>query len=301
MIVEFAFGDTGEVSGNTLKMGLPLLGGDSRVAIGGPAEPVAPEGDISLWRGAGTLVGLARVDPGDDLEGATGRIYSGMLRAARGMNLHRIWNFVPHINGAGPAGMENYHAFCRGRSVAFESALGAGFASSLPAASAVGTAKPEITVVFLAGSAAARHFENPSQVPAYRYPPEHGPRPPSFARATVVENGSRWDAFVSGTSAVVGHETVAPHDTLGQVDCTLENLGLISAACGLGPRLGADTGCTRHFKVYLRNGADLAAVARRVEGRLLRPGDRVSYLGADICRAALNVEIEVAVRGSERI
>jgi hypothetical protein len=38
-----------------------------------------------------------------------------------------------------------------------------------------------------------------------------------------------------------------------------------------------------------------------VRGSLLAPGDRVSYLGADICRAALNVEIEVAVRGADRI
>jgi hypothetical protein len=99
----------------------------------------------------------------------------------------------------------------------------------------------------------------------------------------------------------VGHETVAPNDTLAQLECTFENLRLISAACGLGERLGSGKGCRRHFKVYLRNAGDLGAVSALVKAGLLAPGDVVTYLRADICRAALNVEIEVAVRGADRI
>ena len=38
----------------------------------------------------------------------------------------------------------------------------------------------------------------------------------------------------------------------------------------------------------------------QLKRRVLAPGDRVSYLGADICRSALNVEIEFAVRGAAR-
>jgi chorismate lyase / 3-hydroxybenzoate synthase len=301
MIVEFAFGEAGDESKGTLGIALPLLGGEARVAIGGPVEPAGREGGVSLWRGSGSLVGIARLEPGHDLENATIQAYAGILRAARGLNLYRIWNCVPRINASEPGGIENYHAFCRGRSLAFEAAFGSGFARSLPAASAVGTDDSELSVAFVAGSGTPRHIENPAQVPAYEYPVEHGPRPPSFARATVVDSGATLDVFVSGTSAVVGHETVAPNDTLAQLDCTFENLRLISGACGLGDRLGSGAGCRRHFRVYLRNASDLAAVARRVEAGILSPGDGVSYLGADICRAALNVEIEVAVRGAERI
>jgi chorismate lyase / 3-hydroxybenzoate synthase len=301
MTVEFAFGEPGDESKGVLGIGLPLLGGESRVAIAGPVEPAGSEWGLSLWRGAGGLVGFARVRPGHDVENAAIQVYAGILRASRGLNLYRIWNCVPQINGSAPGGIENYHAFCRGRSLAFEAALGEGFPRSLPAASAVGTAGDELTVAFLAGPEIPRHFENPAQVPAYEYPPEHGPRPPSFARATAVASGAGRDVFVSGTSAVVGHGTVAPNDTLAQLECTLENLRLISAASGLGDSLGAATGCRRHFKVYLRHAGDLAAVAARVKGALLSPGDGVTYLGADICRAALNVEIEVAVRGAARI
>jgi chorismate lyase/3-hydroxybenzoate synthase len=300
MTVEFAFGDSGDTSKGTLGIGLPLLGGDSRAALAGPVEPAAPDGVLSLWRGPGLVVGFARSSVGMGLEAASGRIYSRMLGVARGLNLYRIWNCVPHINASGPGGLENYQAFCRGRSLAFEAALGAEFPRSLPAASAVGTARDELTIAFLAGDRPVRHFENPAQIPAYEYPTEHGPRPPSFARATVVANGATSDVFVSGTSAVAGHQTVAPNDTAAQLDCTFENLRLISIATGLGERLGAGNGSQRHFKVYLRSPGDLALVAKQMQRRMLAAGDKVSYLGADICRAALNVEIEVAVRGAPK-
>jgi hypothetical protein len=246
------------------------------------------------------VVGSARSEKGSEIEAATGRIYARVLDATRGLNLYRIWNCVPDINGAGPAGLENYQAFCRGRSLAFEAKLGKAFSASLPAASAVGTAGDELAVAFVAGSRPARHFENPAQVPAYRYPAEHGPRPPSFARATAVGEGTAMDVFISGTSSVVGHETVAPSDTRGQLECTFENLRLISVASGLGERLGEGGAPARHFKVYIRHASDLPLVAAQVASRLLAPGDKVTYLGADICRAALNVEIEVTVRGLDK-
>ncbi len=299
MTVEFAFGEAGDESKGMLGIGLPLLGGDPRVAIAGAVEPAGRAEGLSLWRGAGRLVGFARVRAGHDLENAAHQVYAGILRASRGLNLQRIWNCVPSINAAAPGGIENYQAFCRGRSLAFEAALGRGFPERLPAASAVGSAGDELTVAFLAGADSPRHFENPAQVPAYRYPPEHGPRPPSFARATAVGSGAGLCVFISGTSSIVGHATVAPGDTLAQLECTLGNLRLISAASGLGDRLGAGAGLRRHFKVYLRHAGDLPAVSSRLRESLLQPGDGVTYLGADICRAALNVEIEVAVRGSE--
>jgi chorismate lyase / 3-hydroxybenzoate synthase len=301
MMVEFAFGDTGGESNGTLFTGLPLLGGDSREYIEKSLEPMEPHSGMALWRGNAHLVGMAHSKPGASLEEATLQIYKGLLASSQGYNLYRIWNLVPQINGDAPSGLENYRAFCRGRSVAFESALGQGFASNLPAASALGTVATHLTVAFLAGTDPARHFENPAQVPAYEYPAEHGPKPPSFARATAVDSHGKLDVFISGTSAVVGHETFAPNDTARQLDCTFENLRLISKASGLGPNIGAGHGVGRHFKVYLRNAADMATVAPRMERAILRPGDRVTYLGADICRAALNVEIEVSVRGAERI
>lgn len=294
MTLSFAFGDVADDSKGLLAMGLPLLGGAPAEEVMGAAEPSGSAGAFALWSGPAGSAGWARVDPGPDLEGATLRLYGDLFRAVGGRHLFRIWNCVPKINRENGHGLENYRAFCKGRSLAFEDAFGRGFARRLPASTAVGTQEDMLTVAFLAGDRPVQHVENPAQVPAYEYPPEHGPRPPSFARASVVENLGGLDVFVSGTSAITGHATVAPHDTDGQLDRTLENLHLVFQACGVGQ------GGMRHFKVYLRRPGDFPEVSRKVQSRLLGSDDRVTYLCSDICRAALNVEIEVAVRGASR-
>jgi enamine deaminase RidA (YjgF/YER057c/UK114 family) len=101
--------------------------------------------------------------------------------------------------------------------------------------------------------------------------------------------------FISGTAAIKGHATIAPGDTAAQLDCTLENLALISRAAGLGNSLGAAGEFVRHFKIYLRHASDHAAAAARIQSTLLRPSDRITWLHADVCRAALNVEIEATL------
>ena len=80
----------------------------------------------------------------------------------------------------------------------FEARLGGRFEQKLPAASSVGSHGDRLDVIFVAGEAAPRHLENPEQVPAYHYPAEHGPRAPSFARATVASDGARKVTFISG-------------------------------------------------------------------------------------------------------
>ena len=152
-------------------------------------------------------------------------------------------------------------------------------------------------MVFAACPVVPRHFENPLQVPAYEYPGHYGPRAPSFARATVVSGPESATVFISGTAAIRGHATVAPHSTREQLECTLENLHAIAAACGLGPERGGGLGATRHFKVYVRHAADQPMVAAILQERLLTRTDRVSYVQADICRASLLVEIEATIFG----
>ena len=134
-------------------------------------------------------------------------------------------------------------------------------------------------------------------MPAYDYPPDYGPRAPSFARATVVPGPAHATVFISGTAAIRGHATIAPHSARLQLECALENLQAISAACGLGTGLAAGTGATRHFKVYVRHAADQALVESILQERLLTDTDRVSYVQSDICRAALLVEIEASLFG----
>jgi chorismate lyase / 3-hydroxybenzoate synthase len=279
-----------------LQLPVPLLAGEAIEKIFDDVQPAGERDGFMLFRRGGLLLGCALEPFLPDLATQTQRLYQRLLVLARGRHLYRIWNYVPRIN-AHTAGLENYQAFCRGRSLAFEETLGPAFKWALPAASAVGGDDHHLAVIFAAGATEPRHIENPEQMPAYEYPQEHGPRPPSFARATVVEEDKRRYAFISGTSAVKGHATVAPGALREQLSCTLDNLALISRAIGLGDAFGAGKSFVRHFKIYLRRAEDLAAVRDALEGALLQPHDRVTYLRADICRAALNLEIEAALVG----
>lgn len=278
--------------------GLPVLAGESEEDLFGVGRPVGQVGAFSLSQSGDWLLGAATVPLPSGLEEASHRLYGDIFAATRDWHLARIWNYVPAINESGPAGLENYRVFCRGRSLAFEQLYGSGFNARLPSASAVGSKAGELTIAFAACPVRPRHVENPLQVPAYDYPGEYGPRAPSFARATVVPGPEQATVFISGTAAIRGHATVAPHSVREQVECTLENLRELSRACGLGSDLDQGGDSTRHFKVYLRHATDLPLVATLLEEKLLAGTDRVSYVLADLCRASLLVEIEASLLGA---
>ena len=277
--------------------GAPVLAGDGVDDLFSTAQPAGQTGALRLFKFKDWLLGAASVPIAQGLEGAAQRLYLDIFQATRGLHLARIWNYVPAINEPGPSGLENYRTFCQGRSLAFEQEHGAAFKFRVPSASAVGCHAPALTVAFAACLAQPQHVENPLQVPAYDYPREYGPRSPSFARATIVREGSAATVFISGTAAIRGHATVAPDGIAEQLACTLENLREISRACGLGPTLDQGGRSMRHFKVYVRRAADQPLVAATLNEKLLGPRDRVSYLQADICRSSLLVEIEATLVG----
>ena len=275
--------------------GLPVIAGQYTENLFPSAQPAGRFGQYTLFETDGWRLGAASVAVTRGLEAATHELYLDLFAATRGHHLARIWNYVPDINQPDPTGLENYRVFCRGRSLAFEHEHGANFKKAMPAASAVGSKTPYLTVIFAAASVSTRHIENPKQVPAYDYPLEFGPRSPSFSRATLVPAPTHAVVFISGTAAIQGHATIAPHDTHRQLDCALENLREISIACGLGSKLDSSGKSTRHFKVYLRHYGDQSAVAAVLEQRLFHLGDSVSYLQADLCRASLCFEIEASI------
>ena len=76
------------------------------------------------------------------------------------------------------------------------------------------------------------------------------------------------------------------------ITISIDNLALIADAAGVGADLRRAGRNRRSFKILLRNPADLGVTQDRLGERLLRPGDTVSYLRADICRPELLVEVE---------
>jgi chorismate lyase/3-hydroxybenzoate synthase len=205
-------------------------------------------------------------------------------------HLLRVWNYFPQIN-VESLGLENYRRFCRGRGEAFLRHFGDA-AQHFPAASALGTRSGQLHIYALASREPGKFCENPRQTSAYLYPPEYGPRSPTFARATLT----RWDGvaslYVSGTASIVGHESRHPGDCVAQLDETLRNIEALLVATGREEGCGFEglAQLTR-LKVYLRDATNLAAVRARLNA-VLAPGAQTIYLQADVCRSDLLVEIE---------
>ncbi len=206
-------------------------------------------------------------------------------------HLWRIWNFIPHINAVNASGLETYRDFNLGRARAFADAFDQGMAPMpwatrhMPAATGIGCRGETLMVYFLAGRFPGQHVENPRQVAAYHYPAEHGPRPPCFARASLVRLPAQRAFFISGTASIVGHRTVHTDDLLGQCQTTLENFALVAA------QAGSSVQALRQCKIYVRHARDLVAVQAFFR-KHLPASTQVGYFLADICRDNLLVEME---------
>ena len=205
-------------------------------------------------------------------------------------HLLRVWNYFADINGARD-GLENYQRFCRARALAFQERFGE-FVPLLPSASAIGTDAGPFVLYFIAARQAGMHRENPRQLSAYSYPPQYGPRSPSFARATLYRHDQHELFFISGTASIVGHESMHRGDVRGQLDETLRNIeALIESTRREESVRFRGLGDISHLKVYVRRPADLALVREHLRQRI---GDspQVLYLQGEICRSELLVEIE---------
>ncbi len=238
------------------------------------------------------LVGAATIKVSNaTLAAQSEALYRQLLTVHPEYALYRIWHFVPNINDTPPGQLENYQAFCQGRALAFEAYGNEPFHTKIPAASAVGTDSDYLSIAYIAGPAPATHIENPRQTPAYEYPREYGPKPPSFARASAIDDHHNPRLYISGTASILASESIG---TTIEEQCaiTLENLTIMAERHqATGTPLSLDS--PRKVRVYIRHESDFPYIKQALERDYLRPQDQVFYLQADICRKELLVEIEV--------
>lgn len=251
-------------------------------------------GDGSIaWADDGTLLFAAlELDEGDRDIGATAEaIYARLLAftRARGYpHLLRTWNYLDGIT-SGDGDAERYRHFCVGRA----RGIGEVDAPTLPAASAIGRVDGarRLQVYALAARTPGTPLENPRQLSAYRYPRQYGPQPPSFARAMLPASPAM-PLLLSGTAAVVGHESRHAGSVSAQLDETLRNFdSLLGAAHARRPGLPARFGPHTRLKVYVRDREELAEVAALLATRLDPAVPRL-VLHAAICRRELRIEID---------
>jgi chorismate lyase / 3-hydroxybenzoate synthase len=186
--------------------------------------------------------------------------------------LLRMWNYFDAING-GDGDEERYRQFVVGRARGLDGAAHEPY----PAATAIGCQQTthRLQVYWLAAREPGRPVENPRQVSAYRYPREHGPVSPGFARATLAADDT---LLISGTASIVGHESRHAGNAREQLEEISRNLAALPERE------------RRLLKIYVRDPKLAASVAARVEE--LYPGSEAIVLAGDICRKELAVEIE---------
>ena len=221
--------------------------------------------------------------------------YRELLRAVRSTKLTKIvkiWNYFAGIN-SGDDDLEKYRQFSAGRSKAFAE-LGIRDEKA-PTGTAIGTFSGDaFTLIALATNRDFQSAENPRQVSAFNYPRRYGPSSPKFSRSGYVSADHHRLFLLSGTAAVVGHESVFPYDAEMQTDETLRNLELICEAVSIsdsgGPHLVLDEECA--LRVYLRDPKDFETISHKLESALGCSSRRVAYLQGSICRRELMVEID---------
>jgi len=205
-------------------------------------------------------------------------------------HLLRVWNMVPSIN-TDQDGMERYKLFCLGRHEGFSSKI-LDLTAAYPAACGIGCHGDDLRLYFLAARSPGMTIENPRQVSAYAYPPRYGPKSPLFSRALVKTWGGGAGLFLSGTASVVGHESRHQGDLPGQVEETLRNLEILTAAgakaSGSAFTLASPTSL---LKAYIRRASDYFETRELLE-RHLGADSHVLYLLTDLCRRELLVELD---------
>lgn len=272
-------------------------------AEGGAEPPFIRLLESADTRGKRTLlsevfeVGCIRVPVGSaTLEQHTLAAYHELLETRQHPFLYRIWNFVPQINAVEPPQEENYRLFCAGRAEAFEHHNAQATTSvPMPSASAVGHCGNELIIVYWAGSHPVIHLENPSQIPAWRYPGRYGRKSPSFARASLVHHERSGWRFISGTAAIKASETQFPGDLQQQLRVTFDNLEIMVDECetALASRSAKPLLWQHALRVYVRHWDHLPEIKQRIGLNPMLASLPVVYQQADICRADLMVEIEM--------
>lgn len=217
-----------------------------------------------------------------------------VIESAGYPHLTRVWNYFPYLNEE-YFGLESYRRFVRARSHAYEKRYGE-FLDRLPAATVVGVARGGLDVCFIACRRPGQRIENPRQVSAYHYPSRYGPRSPTFSRAVL----QRWPMgdilFISGTSSIVGYQSMHVGDPVAQLEETLRNLdALIDSAVKQTGGAPLSHQVIGSLKVYVRRGQDCPKLEPRLR-EWLGPSTPFLFLNAELCRRELLVEIEAIAR-----
>ncbi len=254
-----------------------------------PVKTYTQNGFLVIKNSDYLLLGAAvSAKSGEDFEEDVKDLYIELLNFVSNegfVNLVRFWNIIPNINYI-DNGLERYKRFCRARNRAFVYFFSTHkelIRNSFPAASGVGSKGEEFIVLLLATKFPCKYIENPRQVSAYNYPPIYGPKPPSFARATLVKD----EVFVvSGTASIVGHRSLHLGDPRRQLYEIEKNIKSLLSCVKNGSNKDV-----KAVRVYIRNRNYYSLILEEINK--LYPAALIVM--GDICRKELILEIETSL------
>ncbi len=214
----------------------------------------------------------------------------------------RFWNHIPGIHHPMGDGMDRYMAFNAGRFAGFSRWLGSPstFPQSVATASGIGHFGADLIIHVLASRHAGVAVHNPRQTSPMAYSQRFGPRPPCFARATLLpETGL---LLIGGTASIRGEESTHAGDLAGQLQETFANLDALihhagemaghpTPTAGAGAGAGAGLASIHDLRVYHPRRED-APLIRHALAQVIPAATSVQFVHADLCRRELLVEIE---------
>ena len=301
LLAAFHFSNHGNFQAESIRVDLclPPLGTDRLVESWISPHPVTfrKAGRVRISeskRYAFAVIQVQEQDPAD-FQSLVLDAYTELLSAISSTTcpfIVKIWNYFDRINDE-DGGLERYRQFSWARADAFEKANLED--DRLPTGTAIGTQGGNVlSLIALLSSERLQRFENPRQVSAYLYPKKYGPRSPKFSRAGLVETEGHQLFIVSGTAAVIGHETAHPFDLVSQTEETFNNLALLSrlAEAYATRKIGSELDGDSVLRVYLRNPSELAYVESQIRQKFNRSTRNIAFLHGDICRKELAIEID---------
>ena len=209
----------------------------------------------------------------------------------------RMWNHIPGILDPVGEGMNRYHLLNQARHRAYCRWYGSPdvFNEHVVTATCTGHEGNDFIYHCLAGRSGGIGIENPRQAASYRYSQRYGPKPPCFARATLLplDDSGGQRILVGGTASVRGENSMFSGDLRGQLNETLNNLVSILGAsyCDSPTTATPSLSWYSHIRVYYKNEGDRSQIEFTVS-QSFRPDATVEWVRAPICRDELLVEIE---------
>lgn len=242
-----------------------------------------------------------------------------------GCKPQRVWSFLPQIHQKITETETLYTLFNAARSAAFEEIEKEYRFSfqefhSYPAATCVGTKHGSTKWILIMygflNSSYYTTFENPDQIPAFKYPKIYSKVPPKFSRALVSEN---LVCFISGTAAIKNHKSLDSKNIYQHYYTTCENITILKEHIEqyfkpkeqnfIQPFVLQHAIVYCPDKKFFKTLSDLLDNVKQTEIEPLasyyfhsvlavpEPQKNIHYLLADVCRPELLVEIESLYTG----